>query len=279
MIKKTWIFLAGFLMIFGAGLFVFAMSSVGWNFGELSTVKYETASYEISDDFDSVSVEAQTADVKILPSEDGAVRVCVYEKEYENHSVSVIDGVLTVKSEGKKSLRDYISISSGSSAITVYLPTDVYESFVLDVTTGEVCIDGVSFERIDVETTTGDVNISSATLGEVGIKVTTGDVKMCRVRCASVTVKGTTADTTFEEVTATGAVKIDIGTGDVKLADFDATEIEVNATTGDVTASLLSGKAFTVKTTTGKVSVPESVAGGACKITTTTGSVEITVKQ
>ena len=62
------------------------------------------------------------------------------------------------------------------------------------------------------------------------------------------------------------------------LKDCDAAELEIKTGTGDVQGTLLSEKVFVVKTNTGKIQVPETVTGGKCKITTTTGDIRITVQ-
>ena len=66
-------------------------------------------------------------------------------------------------------------------------------------------------------------------------------------------------------------------TGDVTFTDADASEITVQTDTGDVSGSLLTEKVFITETDTGKVSVPNTVTGGRCKITTDTGDIRITV--
>ena len=58
----------------------------------------------------------------------------------------------------------------------------------------------------------------------------------------------------------------------------DAAEIYVKTDTGDVTGTLLSDKKFFAESDTGKVSVPKSVTGGRCEISTDTGRIDITVK-
>ena len=63
------------------------------------------------------------------------------------------------------------------------------------------------------------------------------------------------------------------------LAGCDAEEIYVTTGTGSVHGTLLTNKIFQVRASTGKIDVPESWEGGKCKITTTTGSVKISIGQ
>ena len=55
----------------------------------------------------------------------------------------------------------------------------------------------------------------------------------------------------------------------------DAQSIFVKASTGEVAGTLLSLKVFITKSSTGDVYVPDSITGGRCEITTSTGDIEI----
>ena len=77
----------------------------------------------------------------------------------------------------------------------------------------------------------------------------------------------------MESVTATEKLWIKRSTGDLKFDGCDASEIFVKTDTGDVTGNFLTDKVFLVQTDTGDVTVPKSVSGGKCEITTDTGDI------
>ena len=60
-------------------LFVMGMNGKKWDFAKLSTNKYETNTYQISEDFNHISMELKTADVFFEPSTDGMCKVVCYE--------------------------------------------------------------------------------------------------------------------------------------------------------------------------------------------------------
>ena len=64
-------------------------------------------------------------------------------------------------------------------------------------------------------------------------------------------------------------------TGNVKFSACDAAEISFKTDTGDVNGTLLSDKIFMAQTDTGRVNVPQTITGGRCEITTTTGNIRI----
>ena len=71
------------------------MSLMKWDFGKLSTSKYDTYEYTIEEAFGGILVSADTADITLTSSEDGLCRVVLYEAENRKSTVTVTDGVLT----------------------------------------------------------------------------------------------------------------------------------------------------------------------------------------
>ena len=67
-------------------------------------------------------------------------------------------------------------------------------------------------------------------------------------------------------------------TGDVDIRGCDAPVIVIETDTGDVTGSLLTGKLFDIRTSTGNVQIPKSTLGGECRITTSTGDIRIVIE-
>ena len=96
--------------------------------------------------------------------------------------------------------------------------------------------------------------------------------------CASLLSEGTTGDILLDHVTSADTLSIISDTGDVEFRESDAADIFVRTVTGDVLGSLLTEKVFITETGTGKVEVPESIAGGRCEIGTDTGNIRIEVR-
>ena len=95
---KIWLITAAVLVVAGIIIFGVAMTMLKWDFLRLSTVKYETNIYDISEAFEDISIKGDVADITFLPSEDGKTSVECIEREKVKHSVSVKDGVLVVES-------------------------------------------------------------------------------------------------------------------------------------------------------------------------------------
>ena len=317
MTKKTWMLLAAALIIVGSLIFVGVMVVLKWDFTKLSTVRYVESTYEITEEFQHISISSNTAKINFVPT-NGQPRVECVEEEYARYAVSVKDGTLEITCQNNKKWYHYIGISFGRPKVTVCLPAAAYGNLTIDTDTSDMEIpEAFSFTGLDISASTGKINSSAYVSGVVNVKTSTGDIAVknitadamsltastghvtvidvtCagemrikvstgksmlkNVRCDSLWSIGDTGDMTLANVIAEEKMTIERSTGDVKLEGCDAGELEVTVSTGNVTGSLLSEKIFIVKTDTGKVNVPESVTGGKCKITTDTGDIKITVE-
>ena len=312
-ITKIWLVIATSLMLIGCITFVGVMSKLKWDFTKLSTGKYETNHYEITEKFKNISIITDTADILFVPSENQKASVVCHEQKNMKYSVTVQNGKLVIEIVDTRKWYEYIGISFGTPKITVYIPQGEYGALLVKSSTGNVEIPKeFKFENIDISESTGNVtncasaseniiiktstgnirveNVSAGTLdlsvstgritafnvtceGDVKINVSTGKANLTDIKCKSFISDGSTGDISLKNVIATEKFSIERSTGDVKFDGCDATEIWVKTDTGDVTGNLLSEKIFITQTSTGDVHVPKSTNGGKCEITTSTGDI------
>ena len=207
--------------------------------------------------------------------------------------------------------------SFGTPTITLYLPQGGYGSLFIEESTGDISIPKeFTFENMDLSSSTGNVDCSASASGPVRIAAGTGDIRigdisagsldlsvstgkvevrsaacsgdvsvtvgtgqtvLSGLSCRNLSSSGDTGRLTMEDVICTGTLTVERSTGDVRFERCDASELQITTSTGDVTGSLLSEKVFIPRSSTGKINVPETVAGGKCKVTTNTGEIAITV--
>lgn len=314
---KAWLITAASLILIGCILFAGVMSTLGWDFAKLSTVRFETNTHDVTEPFGNISLVTDTANIVFALSNDGKCSVECYEEENAKHSVTVENGTLTVKVNEQKSLYDYIGFYFGSPKITVYLPNTEHSTLSVKDGTGNVEIPrGFTFESADISLSTGDVDFSAAARKEVKIKtstgnisakdtsagdldlavatgkitvsgvtctgditvgVSTGETDLADVSCKNIISDGTTGRIFLNRVIAENKLSIKRSTGNVKFKGCDAAELYVKTSTGDVTGSLLTDKVFITETGTGRIDVPETSVGGRCEIKTDTGDIEIKI--
>lgn len=314
---KPWLIAAASLTALGLALFTGSMAAYGWDFSKLSTVKYETNTYEVSGSFDKISIGVDTAKIELTPSPDRTCRVVCFEAEKVKHTAGVQNGTLVIETLDTRKWYDHIGMFLGSPKITVYLPRSEYVSLSIETDTGDVAIpkdfafedlsikgdtsdvdclaavsnameialstgdirvNGASADIIRLFTKTGGIHLDSvSSAGNIDIETDTGDVRLTDVTCEDLTAESDTGTISLKNVVANGNFFIESDTGDVRLENSDAAQIFIETDTGDVTGTLLSEKVFIVDTSTGRVSVPKTVTGGKCEITTSTGDIRIDI--
>jgi len=312
---KIWPITATSLVLIGCVLFAGVMSMLGWDFMKLSTVTYETNTYEIGEVFDRISMNTDNADVVFVLSNDGKCKVECYEREKAKHTATVKDGMLTIELIDNRTVYDYVGLNFGSPKITLYLPSSEYTSLFIKEYTGDVEIPkNFTFKDVDISLSTGDINFCASASDTVKMKTSTGDIRVesisvgglelavttgkvtvtgvsCKrdvavsvstgkvcltdIVCKNVVSDGNTGDISLQNVIATEKFSIERNTGDVILERSDADEIIIKTDTGSVHGTLLSDKVFITESDTGSINVPDSVTGGKCEIITDTGDVNI----
>ena len=279
--KKTllWLSVGALLVLLGGAIFFGALVAANFDFLKFTTSKYEDRTYEITEDFTSISILASTADVLIVPTDGTVARVECRELKNVTHTVAVKDGVLTVEEKDTRAWYEHIGITFGlQQQVTVYLPEGLWQALTVRASTSDVRVSWLTFGAIDVALSTGDVEIRNATCtGAVTLVASTGDVEFENVTCAALLTKADTGDLAMERVIVSGELAVERDTGDVELEACDAATIRIKTSTGDVEGTFLTDKTFAVQTGTGRKRVPQGTSGGLCEITTSTGDIEIRI--
>lgn len=313
--EKAWLITAASLVLIGFILFGGVMTMLKWDFTKLSTKQYETKNYEINENYQNISIVSKTADITFAPSESSKHSVECYEQKNVKHSVAVKDGTLVIEVIDLRKWYEHIEINFDTPKITVYIPQGEYgrlsvrsstsdmnipndfkfSSIDISTSTGDVTNYASALEGVKIKTTTGNIyteGISAGSLelsvstgkvvasdivcdGDVSVNVSTGKTYLTNITCESVMSSGSTGDISLKNVIAAENFSIERTTGDVSFDGADAAEIFVETDTGDVVGTLLSEKVFITNTDTGKKEVPETLGGGKCKITTSTGNIRI----
>ena len=255
---KIWLFLAAFLVLIGCILFAGVMSTLGWNFGELVTVKYETNTYEISDAFDCVSINSDTADIVLAFSNDGKCTVECHEEENAKHSVTVEDGILIVELVDERSVSDYIhyfGINIGSPKITVYLPETQYTSLLICENTGDVKIPrDFTFRDVDISLSTGDAVFCAFASERIQIKTSTGDIRVENISTGELDLSVSTGKVTVSGVSCKGDISIAVSTGKAHLTDIACKSVISSGSTGDRSLEhVIATERFSIRRSTGDI--------------------------
>lgn len=231
--------------------------------------------------FGSVDIDVSTGDTGFYASVIEALKIHATTGDIALENVSC--GSLDTKvSTGKTSLSN-VSVSGdatvNASTGDTFLTGVSFGNLSSVANTGDLTATGLNGGSLSIERSTGKVSLCNVNCGDMTVAVSSGKVALTDVSCASLTTTGNTGDIEMTSLIASGKIDINRTTGDVDFSGCDAEEIYVTTDTGSVNGTLLTNKIFQVRTSSGKIDVPESWDGGKCKITTTTGKIEISIDQ
>lgn len=315
---KIWMLAGAFLIIVGGIIFAGVMKLMNWDFSKLSTVKYVENSHEINEAYKDISILTDTADVVFVTAAGQDTRVECYENEKVQHSVSVKDGTLVIEARDTRKWYDHIGLFFKSPKITVTLPAKEYgvlsvksstgdveiaedfsfesvdvsentgnvicrasasEYIRIKTDTGDITVEGLSSGKLDLSTSTGKVTVTDVTCEQdIKVSVSTGKTFFDGVTCEDLASDGSTGDLHLKDVKALCKFSLERSTGNIKFEGSDAAEIYAKTDTGSIKGTLLTGKMFSAKSDTGRVSVPDSTDGGKCELLTDTGNIKIEIE-
>lgn len=255
---KVWLIIAASLVLIGCILFAGVMTTLKWDFTALATVEYETNTYEISEAFDSISINTDTAEVVLAFSDDGKCRVVCHEEANAKHAVTVEDGTLTAKLVDERSVHDFlghIGINAGFPRITVYLPRTDYLALVIHGSTCDVEIPrAFTFRDVDISLSTGSVDFSASASGMLRIQTTTGYIRTEYITAGALDLSVSTGKVTVSGVTCEGDVTVSVTTGKTVLTDLACKNLISGGDTGDISLqNVIAAETFSIVRSTGDV--------------------------
>ena len=276
--KKFWLIAGSALVIIGFLMFGGIMTVLGWDFTKISTSKFKTNAYDISEEYKNIQIYTETASVVFLPSQDAKTSVVIYEQTNVEHSVEVKDGILSIKMIDMRKWYQHIGTNLSSPKITVYLPSEEYGALSVECTTGDISLEGVMADNIELSLSTGKISLSAIRCNELKFNVSTGRSVLDDVQCKALFSEGTTGNVSLNSVIVEENLSIKRTTGSIEFLNCDAGELFIKTTTGDVKGCLLTEKIFITHTSTGQINLPPTRGGGKCEITTSTGNITVELK-
>lgn len=276
--KKFFIILAVIFMVTGLVMIGVSLKAAEFDFSNLSTVSYETNTYEIKENFEALIVNDIDGDIRIMASESGVCKVIVRDTGSISHKVEAYDGTLHITSEDNREWYEYIGIYAVEDCeVVIELPEEEYTSALIKTISGDIAVsDKISFEDAILISTSGDILFNGMVKNEFTVKSTSGEIQLTDISVKELMVSGTSSDIEMERVNVENKAKIEAVSGDVELDSFDAGVIVIKTTSGDVEADLVTAKNFDIDTTSGDVSIPVSdLSAGDCVVKTVSGDVKI----
>ena len=262
---KVLLIIAASLVLIGCILFVGVMTTLKWDFKSLATICYETNTYEISEAFDSISINSDTADIVFALSDDGKCRVECLEEENAKHSVTVENSTLTVELIDERTAYDfigYIGLNFDTPKIAVYLPKSEYASLHIKGSTGDIKIpNNFNFESVDISLSTGDVYFFASALGIIKTKTSTGSISVENTSVGALDLSASTGRIVVSNVRCDGDVNIRVSTGKTSLNNLACKNLTSKGDTADISLNnVIATEKLSINTDTGDVRFDSSDA-------------------
>ena len=274
--KHKWLYISLLLILAGLVGFACVMTALDWDFKRLSTVEYETNSYEITETISGISIDTDTSDIAFLPSEGGKISVVCYEQVNATHTVTVADGTLEIKLTDTRKWYEKVSIANfNSPKITVYVPEEICFALKVDASTGEIEIAReIKLDYVDITLSTGNVKTLASAKNSVKIKASTGDITAENIGCGGdLNLEVSTGKISVSRLVCDGDIKITVSTGKTCLSDVTCNNLTSGGSTGDLHLknTVATGK-FDIERSTGDITL-DGCDAGEITIETSTGDV------
>ena len=210
--KKSiiWIITTFFLMLV-AGIVLYS---------SVRPCKLETHEYEIKENFNDITIIADTTDIQLILSENQSTFIVCEEEKNANHSVVVKENTLRIEAVNNKKWYEHIGINISTPKITVYLGKNGCANISLKTDTGDISLDNIiASGKLVIEVDTGNVNFEACDASEVFIKTDTGNVAgsfltdkvvFAESETGNIDIPKVIADEKCEVITYTGNIKITI---------------------------------------------------------------------
>ena len=282
----------------GIGLLIAAFAAVLTSCGSFGFRRAEAVTNEyvfetIIKDFD---IETTACDVLIMPWDDRNTKVVCHEADLLLHDVQVKDGKLVIK---RKERTDGVSFNNMILRIEIMMPAGSYGNVmaktssgsielssgfdfvdaILSASSGAIVCDAQVRGQLLCNTSSGGQRLSGTVCKWLQAASSSGSILAQNIRAEVAEFSASSGSVTLNDVIAQDELSVETSSGDISFENCDARSVKLRASSGEISGSLLTGKVFRTKASSGSVRVPQDdPSGGRCEVTTSSGDINITVK-
>ncbi|MBR6402308.1 MAG: DUF4097 family beta strand repeat protein [Eubacterium sp.] len=246
---------------------------------------------ETPESFKNINIDIPAADINIKHGNEYKIEYHFYSS---NAPIITTDNDTFNMNTGKtKVVFSYgfvFDSNKDDGYINITVPENVdLENVTLDLSAGDVTIDGMNISDLDLDLSAGDAKLSNGNIGNIIVDASSGDVSLDSITGNQVKVTNSAGDfnmknSTFEKLDT------DLSAGSVDVTESKISNVKIDNTAGNVDLSLIGEESdYSIKTdvTAGSTTVNGEkkhgsfeVVGGSKKIDidSSAGSVNIDIK-
>lgn len=273
---KKMLILALSLVILGSVMLTLTACMGDWNFQKIMGTVFETKTYEVDKTFDKIDIISDTADITLLPADDGKCNVVSFDRKKIDYTVSVEGDTLKIKVDDKRAWFERL-FTPGGATLKVYLPYSEYKTLKIDGSTGCIAIPcDFKFESIDLNISTGNVSVLASATELIKVKASTGDISVQNITTGNLELETSTGDISVNTVKCSENISISVSTGAVFLENITCKNLTSDGTTGSFTLNnLVAEENLTVVRDTGNTKITNADVNGYISLTASTGKTDM----
>lgn len=273
------------------------LAIIGFDYSRLSTVQFESNTYEVKESFSNIAIEGAECDVRFVLAQNDTCKVVCSEGDKISHTVTVENDTLKITRTDEREWYEQIGIYWGEMSVTVYLPAREYADLFIESLSGDISVPGdftfsqaeiyntsgeidysaVTGHGLTVQTNSGDVSIRNLTAGEIKAQSTSGTIEISNVNASSIQAVSTSGDVAVQSAETKYGILIETVSGEIELEHLNTLFVTAYSSSGDVDLSnVLAVNEMEIETVSGEIEL-ERCDAQALRLNSTSGDVSGTL--
>lgn len=170
------------------------------------------------------------------------------------------------------------SLSAKSSSGGVRVGENTIGSLSAVASSGAASVKSATVkEDVSVETSSGSILIEEVACAKLRVKNSSGSIHLSDVKAEELEGENSSGEIRCNNVMVAGDMKLSNTSGGMEIDGCDAANLKLTSSSGSIRGTLLTEKIFVADATSGSVDVPKTTSGGMCEVTTTSGSIKMSI--
>lgn len=214
----------------------------------------------ILDEFTDINLDIGSGDIEIVKGDKYAIEV-TYNKEMEDLSFNVADNKLTVKSKQDRFIFFNVGAITSESEVKIYVPSNVeLNTLIVNNKSGSLSYNNINIKNSDINCDFGNVYIDGVSGEKINIKAKSGKVDIANIKTKELFASvdfGNFSGQNIETVNFEG----DLKSGSLSLNKFTSNNAIINSDFGEVYGNNLLTNGLNIKAKSGKIDVSGELKG------------------
>ncbi|GGD86536.1 DUF4097 family beta strand repeat-containing protein [Paenibacillus nasutitermitis] len=230
---RNWIIVAAILLVIGL---IGMGSTMGKGMFDLGSVEIEQHETIDGTDAKKIALALDSANITVVKGTTNEIKASltgkVSKKFIDKTHLKLIRDGDEVKVAVETNNGFTFGVSIFNVKLDLELPAQQYDSFVLDIGSGDTSLAGLSVQTVEIDAGSGNIQLEDLASSKVSVEVGSGDTKVSGLSADTAELGASSGNITIEKLTAR-KLSVDTGSGDVKMYDVEA-ELEVETASGNV---------------------------------------------